>query len=444
MHVFTLTDGSVENTIDLNDGLYVWATGYTLDTPGGDATEATDSLDLLFIDVDNSLLIRRIEAMLGRATLRQKTRRGPRIYLTVELTGDDQEWRAEVYQGALVAEKAIDDTYKGTTRATLVVQRAPFWEGEEVELPLRNYTLVEGEDGPVTGGVAVPNDPAVGCWVQIDADTVMGALPAPIRIRLTNDAVEEWHLRHLRIGINSYIDDIEINPVIQAEDAIFSDGTTTLDLTSGGGFWTSESFTTATMLNQWELPEGMTEASQGRWWWLLARVLFSYTVSTPPALWPVILEEDGLLPLWTGEQVRQRPSIATLELLDFGPVPIPPGAFDDTPSPVRLAVFGEAAASETMAFDYFYLFPMDSFRRVDQTAMSVRTNEFVEIDEIERRYSLGAASGRVQLQTVAGTTLVVVPGRAQRIHLLYNSNFSMPIQRFATVRVWYRPRRLTL
>lgn len=442
MHVFTLTDGVTD--VALNDGSNVWTTGYSLDTPGGAATEATDRIELLFIAADNAPLMRQIEAMLDRATMRQKTRRGPRIFLTVELSDDDQEWRAEIFQGALVSEKVIDDTYKGKTRATLIVQRAPFWEGEEAELPLRNYDLMGVGDEPATGGVEVPNDPEVGCWVQIDEDTVTGALPAPIRLRLTNEAIATLNLRKLRIGVNSYTD-IDIVPVIQAEDQILAKGADTAAATaSDGNYWTSDSFTTAGVLGQWAMPTGLTETSGGRWWWLLARVLTSYTTTAPPAVWALIYDGSGVQALWTGEQVRPDTSVSTLELLDFGPVPIPPGAYDDDPAPVRLAVFGESASAETMAFDYFYLFPMDAFRRIEQPALGLATNDFVEIDEIERRYYLESATGRIQLQTVSGSPLVVAPEREQRIHLLYRTASAMAITDAVTVQVWYRPRRLTL
>lgn len=444
MHVFTLTDGVGANVISLNDGSSVWTSSYRLGVADVGATEAIDRIELLFVGANQTSTIRSIEMMLDRARMRSMTRRGPRIFVTVERVDDDQEWRAELFQGSLTAEGVIDDSYKGMVRATLILQRAPVWEGEEVELPLRNYSLMGGNDNPVIGGVVVPNDPAVGCWVQIDAGTVLGALPAPVRLRLTNESTSEIHLRELRIGVsvNTYTDVINITPVIQAEDTVFSKGTDSPDATtSGGSYWVSDTFTTDEILNQWNMPTGLTEASMGNWWWLVARIL-SYTAS--PSLRAEIWDESGLLSLWRGVDVRPRADVSTFEMLDFGPVPVPPGGYDNSSAPVRLTVYGQSEESGLVGLDYFYLFPMDSFRRLEQPSMSIGEDEFVEIDETEQRFYIGGTTGRLPILTAAGSPIQVVPNVAQRIHLLYQNNYSVPITNEVLVQVWYRPRRLTV
>lgn len=439
MHLFTLTDSVGTNVISLNDGSSVWTTSYRLGIANANATEAVDQIELLFIGPNRTSTIRAIETMLDRARARLFSRRGPRIFVTVRRIDDDQRWRAELLQGALTAEGVIDDSYKGTVQATLILQRAPVWEGEEVELPLRNYSL----NNPVTGGVVVPNDPAVGCWVQIDQGTISGALPAPVRLRLTNNMSTYLTLRKLRVGVNAY-SNVTINPTIQAEDAILFQGYDTVaSFASGGSYWTSNSFTTEDLLNQWAMPTGLTEASKGNWWWLMARAIV-YTSAAPPSFRPEIWDEAGVQVLWKGVNVRPQASVLSLEMLDLGPVPIPPGGYDDSPAPVRLTLYGQSQAPGTVSIDYFYLFPMDSFRSVELSSMVLGPGEFVEIDEIERRYYIQGETGRLSILTISGSPIQVVPNVVQRIHFLYQHNFSVPISREVLAQVWYRPRRLTV
>ena len=80
MHEIKLTDGTT--TVSLNDGTSVWTTGYSLGTPAPGAAECTDSIELLFLVPTATM--RSVEAMVERAAMRLRTRRGKRIYVTVK------------------------------------------------------------------------------------------------------------------------------------------------------------------------------------------------------------------------------------------------------------------------------------------------------------------------------------------------------------------------
>lgn len=434
MHEIKLTDGTT--TVNLNDGTNVWTTGYSLATPQPGATDVSDSIELLF--VVPSATVRSVDAMLDRAAARTRTRRGPRIYVTVKMTADSETWRSELFQGQLLADGLLNDAYIGKVAMTLVLQRAPFWEGAEAEIPLRNYATGAGD--PVTGGVTVPNDPEVGSWVGIDATGVTGALPAPVRMRITNLEAGAQYYRYFLIGNNVFSLPLASVSVIQGEDETTGTGADSASAVySDGNHWTSDSFTTTNeLLGKWGLGTGLAQASEGRWWRLIARVS-AHTDAHNPVLWPVVYDASGVVALWVGQEVR-----VVDELLDFGPVPLPPGPWDDDYTSVMIGLWGRATEPTTVAIDYFYLMPMDALRKVEQITLAVAHDDWVEIDEIERRYYAESASGHVAVHVPSEAPLVVWPGVAQRVHLLYQTTSAMTIGDEATVTMWYRPRRLTL
>jgi hypothetical protein len=442
VHEIKLTDGTT--TISLNDGSNVWTLGYSLATPQPGATDVSDSIELLFLVP--SATVRSVDAMLEKAERRLRTRRGPRIYVTVKMTADTETWRSELYQGQLMADRLLDDAFIGKVRMTLVVQRAPFWEGAEAEIPLINYDMY-GDDDPATGGVAVPNDPETGCWVEIDGGDVAGALPAPVRLRIVNSEAAARAYRDFLIGIDT-TSAISAIHVIQAEDEATPYGSDTASvLASDGSYWTSASFTTTNeLLGVWAFGTGLAQGSEGRWQRLVAR-LFQIAPTYSAVLWPVIYDASIAMVLWTGPEIRLSAGIPFDNLVDFGPIPVPPGPWDANYADVKLGLWGRSTEPTTVGIDYFYLMPMDAYRKVDQIALGVAADKWVEFDEIERRYYIetAATDGRTAVHVPSEAPLVVWPGVDQRVHLLFQlDSGDMPIGDGTTVSMWYRPRRLTL
>lgn len=442
MHTLNLTDGTT--TITLNDGTTSWTTSYSMASPSPGGSSCTDQVQLILINTYSKL--RAIEGMFTRAAIRARTRSGPRVYLTLQLHVDSiapsrdetQVWRSEIQQGQLVADQVVDAYHLGAMEVVLIIQRAPYWEGVEVEIPL----FITGEEDAV-GGMIIHNDPELGNHVSISALEIQGSIPAPVRLRFIHETGTGWY-KVIYLANNVSVLPHEAVLFVQAEDEERGLGVDGVSASCSGGYqWTSETFgTTEEMLGVWPLDENLAENSGGRWWRLLARIT-GYDYDDLPVLKPVILDNYGLSTLWTGTEVRPEAG-AVYGLVDLGPIPIPPGPWTTGYGKPKIGLIGSSPVDTTISIDYFQLLPMDSLRKIDQTAYGLAAGEWDEVDEIEKIYCLEDANGKIPVLIPSEGPLMVWPLVEQRIHVVNRETYSSKMDTEVKIQMWYRPRRLTL
>ena len=441
MHAFSLVCGST--TVLLHDGTNVWTTEYALGTPAEGATDSTDRLDLLIQGATPTAKMRAIESILARARQRQLNGRGPRVFLVARYNTDTQDWRSEIFDASFDASTLPRDVASGKYPASLIVRRAPYWEGAEVEIALDGPG---GAVAPATGGVTVTNVPVtsfVDIYPANPASNVATAIPAPIRLRITNNTGVAKAYSKFAIGVNAYASPISFAAYIEAESTIYGAGTDLVaaGVSSNGYNWRTPVLTpTETMIAQWNISKTIVGISAGRWWRLIARLS---TVSSGGSVRPAIYEYNGIVPLWTGQMVTVPATSGGL--VDLGPIPLPPGEYDANGAAVRLALLARSAVASQPVFDYFYLMPLDAYRAVQQLGFQVPNAAWVEVDDIEGRAYFEDTDGRVNLHVATEGPLMVFPDvTVQRVHLLVEVSGDMPVALTSSVRAWYRPRRLTL
>lgn len=440
-HVFSLTDGTT--TVNLNDGTAVWTTAYELATAQEGGTDATDNLKLLVFGATYAAVqstLRSMERLLAAAQRRQVARVGARVYLTAQLDGDAAAWRSEIYAGQLLTAGLADELRKSKIECALLIRRAPFWEGAETELALSGPS-----QAAATGGITIYNydvSATYGNWVQVADTQVLGAIPAPIRLRLTNNSGSAQQYRTIHIGVNAFAGPATADVTLEGEDEATGAGAdSTVADNSGGKYWTADDYVSGSgvLLGQWVIPAATMAASAGRWWRLLARGFVAGTV------WPVLYDYLGLQVLWVGGEVTPpNPTSTTQQLMDLGAVPIPPGAYDASYAACRLGLWGRA----NPVVDFFQILGVDAYRRVEipetLTAFAIANGDHLEIDEIEGRAYTVDATGRHPLLSLQESPLVVFPGVTQRLQVLVRLPLTVPIALTFSVQAWYRPRRLTL
>jgi hypothetical protein len=146
---------------------------------------------------------------------------------------------------------------------------------------------------------------------------------------------------------------------------------------------------------------------------------------------------------------------AAEELTDLGTIPaLPPGTPDGvTYSTVYIDLYflRNVAGTHTVNLDYLDLMPMDAgFRVVDSTANSIALgqDQVLVDDGINERTYERTALGVVTTGWRSKTDyLKVQPGHAGRLTFHWQDNQSSPAARAdltANVRLYYRPRRMTL
>lgn len=438
--ILYLSDGTT--TVHLQGSTaYITGCTYFPATPESNATTTTDRVDLILRGTTPQIrtAVRSIEFLLDAARRRRATGVGPRVFRYYAPLDTDTAWRSEIYDGRVVwsDEPALRRLTTGgstpiTAAAALILERAPFEEGPETELAISS----NANPTPTTGGVAVVNDPASGNWIQIAADQVGGALPAPLRVRFTNTDSVARAYSNFYVGVNA--GGGVWAQALQGESAL-SGGTVVNNASYSGGQYLSVPLTVGmTSVVQWRVPAAML-AGGGRFFRLLANIsLFPDTLT----ITPVVREYYGLVELWRGQETALRGASV---LHDLGAVPMPPLANATDAARVVVEFRMRASATGTAIIDYVALLGADAFRRVRMVGMNTLPNDYIEIDEIESRYTQVEAVGRHPLLAPLGTALMAWPNTINRIHFIFDtSSGNAPIGHTASVRCWHRPRRPTV
>lgn len=443
--ILYLTDGTTE--IDLT-GDDTGIRGCTYFPATGDLSDAsvTDRADLILQGTASEIrtAIRTVELLLEGARNRQAYAIGPHIYLMYSPLDSETAYRSEIYDGRVVWSdnpglRRLQDGASAdiTAACALVVERAPYWEGAEVELEIASIS----DPVPDIGGVHITNDPAndSGNFIAIDGSAVDGNLPGLVRLQYHNDNAGAINYRNFYIGVNAF-GAPGFEQVLQGESALAGYGTVTLDVAMSDGAHILVDLTGGGAVDQcrWLLPAPMM-AAQGRYFRLLLRMI----ATTDITLTPVLYDYYGLMELWRGAEYTIDHDFA---LHDLGAAPIPPGPPADDSAQVTLALLMRSASSGSAAIDYIALIGQDSYRHAYMPGMSTAVGDYIELDEIERRYSqVEATIGRHPIIVPLEQRLTLQPAIDQRIHILVDKDTgAAPIDLAALVQLYYRPRRTTV
>jgi hypothetical protein len=169
-----------------------------------------------------------------------------------------------------------------------------------------------------------------------------------------------------------------------------------------------------------------------------------------------VAESDTGFTVWTGPTI-QLPDTERLHII--GTIPIPPGILyqvkEDQVGQYRsllVAIEAWDTGSGTIHIDYVELFPMDSFRVIEQFGgVDIAANEFVVLNEYntvdgQSMGQSGSASGFEAFDAfrVKGVKkLKLWPETDQRLYILTTENASA-IASLTSLNMFWRPRKLTL
>jgi hypothetical protein len=464
-HLLSLTDGTT--TISLADGSTCFVERYTPKAPDVDAggrsqaevwggevappvyRNVTESMDLFLRSTTSAnlqALVRSIEGMLETAHRRQRLRIGARVWLVVQLDGEASGWRSEILTGRFVLdEDGLGWWPNQAVRGQLIIQRRPFFEGAEVELALST-----SNQAAATGGRTVVNHDDAGAgddnWVEIASDQVGGSLPAPVRLQLTNASggsrsYSTFYLALLADGAAGQTVALEM----EAQNA-----TVVSDAGSSGGAYAGFSYTateagTVVFPRVYAVTAGLVAAMGGRY----VRLLGRFVGLSAPMWASVYLQDASNHTLWWGPEVLVQATAADLRLKDLGVAPLPPVDLGASAGAVKVVVqFRQVLADGETAvcnFDFMQVTPTECLRVLRAYETPVANGGAVVLDEIEDVGYFVLSGVRVAGLAREGARLMVKPGQTQRILVLCDEGGdAMNIGRAFSVRVWYRPRRVTV
>ncbi len=363
-----------------------------------------------------------------------------RVFIEYKPVDGDSLYRSECYGGRLVFSEEPGARRFGDTnpaiKVALVFERAPWWEGPEVELQLS----AQGQSA-ATGGRTVTNN-GTNNWVQIAAAQVTGTLPGPTRVRLKNTSGSAKSYHEFYLAANAFASPSSFGGVHAGTADLTGSGSTTNATCASGNYRTFSVTTSESLLASWLLTAAEMSAG-GRWCRLFAR-LFSYDYTKAVRVRPVIRDYYGLVTLWEGSQIWLPALAGAMELADLGSLPLPPGAYTTDYAQCRLGLKMQASAATTVSIDNVQLAPMDGYRHISQVGMQIANNDYVEFDEIEGRFTSIESSLRHPIHVAAGPGLYLQPNLLQQVRVLHDEGFTSPIANTFSAQIWHRPRRSTI
>lgn len=437
MHTLNLTDGTT--TISLTTS-GVMLRSYTPTAPQGNQP-VTESIDLMVYGAstgDMQTRINDIERMLDAAKRRAMTNVGARVYLQFQPINDAVLWRSEILSGLLVLDnKALTVFGQAQVRVALILTRAPYWEGAEVELQLSTSNQTAA-----VGGRTIRNHDDSGTgddnWVQIAAAQVGGVLPAPARVTLTNTTGSAQAYTKVWMAVNAFSDPANFVHVLEGESRSGGIGTVMTDANCSNGSRLDVSLAAGAsgVINFW-INSTQLQRTQGRRFRLLAR--FAGNTGTP-TITPRLVDDTGNVVLWSGESVII--STQGQHIADLGTVTLPVGGWGTNYGGVALSLDCRGAMNAQL--DFVQLTPLDSYRYVELFGYAVANNAALVDDGIEERTYILTGGVAYPYAAPRGAPLLLYPNTTQRIIFLHQTSTAAPIANAFSVRVYYRPRRLTL
>jgi hypothetical protein len=453
-HVFALTDGTTTISLVASN---VYLENYDLKVPQDDDKTVVDTVDILITGTTGALMqtkARAIESMIEAARRYQKTRTGARVYVTAQLISDTDAWRSELIGGRMeLAEDALAVWGNYKMRATLYLERVPYWEGPETGIPLANGNGTW--DGSSATGLAIYNcNDGVGSspnkrhnYVQIAAGVITGTLPAPVKVEFKQNLAGTMLISGLYMATNADSDPANLVHMIEAESRAWG-GTVTVDANCSGGDKVSFSAYTGSAQAYWNLDSAIIQKTAGRWFRLLLAVRSrNATAAQMETIQADLRDSTGVNVLYRGPEVPFNAANTSGDpLVDLGAFPLPPGSSAASYDRVQLWItLRLASGSATTALDFIQMTPADAYRPVRIVPIGILSGDVFVDDGIDG-VSYATANGfRGPFLRTFTDPLVVWPGKLQRIYVLTDCDtMDFSITDKLLMRAWYRPRRLTV
>jgi hypothetical protein len=437
-------------TVTLSDGTNTILTAYK---PGAkaDAEEVVDRGKVFFLGglANIKTTITNLNLLFRQAVVKANEKRGPFVYIERE-TGDGTWWRSPLTNALLLPEDETLDWMlaAGKLEFDFTVSRGNYWEGPEASVGLSN------RHGSGANGVLIYNhsDNGHDNHVQISAASVTGDLPASTRIEMVNNFAER--LNDIWIGQN-FTDPANFPHVLEAENGTPGAGLTG-DITNNAGA-SSGAYRTLggigsgveTNLLSWTLSSALLNAAKGRYFRAMVRLMLPTS-----AAWEMEYQwrlNYHAANIW--QSGYSKPEIRTGNgyILGLGILQLPPWLPDLTGlDELTLSLWGRHTLGSPAGInpDYFMLVPIDGWRELRAKGYGVETGARVVDDGFEEQLyrDNGAGAGKVGLYIGLGKQIRLEPNKLQRLYFLQNttSGASNSIDQTLTVKVYCRPRRLTL
>lgn len=438
------TDGTT--TVTVSNGTTGWLTDYRQGSANEEEPSSTDKAKVVLLSSLSTIqaTVGSLNKLFRQARNFQRSRVGPRVFVERDL-GDGTWWRSET-QDALpvLLDSSLDSGIAtGKMELELVFTRVNYWEGAEAQLPLTNANGTDNTSGLTIYSI---DDSQSGKdnWVDIDGvNDVTGDLPAAVKLEIKNtynDALDETTSVVVAVNRNSQYSGTFVTHVLEGESAsgvTAKPASPDYALYSNGQYGEDDTSATEASMS-WALDDTFQKRAAGNYFRVCA-VLTDYAAG----VWmkagvsmesgSYYLSENGYT--WVDS-----------EFADLGVIQIPPNFLSGLAYTTVYfnLIHKRPAGADTIGVDCVLLLPLDSWRRVVCDPRSLAYNYYLMIDDInDAVYQYYVTGSYAQFSVVGyGGPLTIEPGVNQRMYVVpVGGDFAV---RTASVKLWYRPRRLVI
>lgn len=400
--------------------------------------------------------IQDLEFMFFEAAQYQKDRGGAQWFLNFTPQDTSGTWRSEILAGSVQIPAESMRKWAIGDAAMLMVNliRRYYWEGAETELEIAN----PASPTPATGGKGIYNQLDAGSgyynYIEIISGDIATKIPAPCRVEITSTYTSGRQYDYY-IG-QAVFSDVDVIPVnLEGEDMLQAQGSPTYPTGtqySGGSAiqWSNISwYDWPTVVGFWALTSAQLVAMAGRRYKILAK---TYNV-VPSGLFMRFLVRlyisSPVSSLTTVHQTGERFITDDNEpITDMGSIVLPPWLPNN--DSYHALAFGinfydpNSVGSAYLQLDNVLLMPADYFRVLDCYSYGIEDGERIGDDGMSGDVWVDGwtddTDGKLGYYTGIGAPFMIWPGRDQRFYFLSDSHALAT----NTIRIYYRPRRLTV
>lgn len=432
-------------TINLHSDGCVLLDGYYPETTNLDE-HVTESIDVRINGTYATIQakLRDINRMLVYAS---ENKIGPLgVWLEFAYNDSDDLWRSRVYGGLIDYDGKMSFYLKRSQlKIGLILERDGFWEGPEVQIPLTNGNGINNTTGlnvyNCNDGAGIsPN--IQHNYIEIAESAILGDLPAPIRLEMTNQYDSTSRLYTIWLGHNVRSTPNLFQHMIEGESASYG-GTDVVNAGYSAGksrtfTWTDD---TQVIIARWALDTAFLNRANKRWFKVLAG--FTAGISADIRLQCKITFPSGT-PL-TVVASSQEIVTTTSKIQEIAELQIPPWLLSiGDLAPVDLTLYAKKTGGGSVSIDYLQITPVDGYRVLMPRGYGAAYQVRVVDDGInEQIWTDGwSGGGKTGHYTAVGQKLKLIPGKLQRFYFLQISDTGYnTIDRLLNIKAYYRPRR---
>jgi hypothetical protein len=437
-------------TLDFMANGYKVIDGFFPEEPGEGAESVTEQFSVLITGSSESDLRSKINAIrlaILHAKLHKDDYLAAYLYYDVSSTGD--AWMSKILDGEYhYSDKLVRRWNNNKAIINIVIEHEPYWDAkDEVQVPLTN-----GNGTNDTSGLKVYNhDDGGGTspshhdnWVDIAAADVLGDLPGPTRLEITNTYATNL-IRWMWIGQN-FTDPDNLTHIIEGETS--STGTEQSEASCSGGKYRQYvlSGSAENTMFTWSLSSSFLNSCKAQYYKIMAR--FYFTVPTN-VKFRLQLKYQNIV-IWQSGQISLDTSVA-IEIRDLFTLRLPPWLLMQTSlAGLSMLITGQhiSGSSTNVNLDFLQVTSLDGYRALQFAGYGAAQNERIMDDGFLGNVYVdnGSGSNKAGIILGYGNQINLYPGKKQRLYFLMHSDVANTgeIDRTITVKLYYRPRRKSL